>query len=263
MQIKNAKNWSPFSRRQSWLGTIALIFFAFSIRYLLQPVIAPYAVFHFFIVACLVIQFRYGYVYSVFGVAASVLLGEYYFVKPYGSFDELATKDIIISLNFVLVIGAAIFFMEKLQRSVYERDLIMRALDSRQRISLYAENDRIFFAQKSSQVWSILEELLNDFDQILVIRYGEQDYKLEPALLKLTQQWDLIGQPNAWLRCVKEEQRECVTQRLLQPKARVGDPREFDLSLSDVHGIWHSMKVSVEYYDFMGKPLSILRLVNM
>jgi K+-sensing histidine kinase KdpD len=263
MQIKNAKKWSPYSRRQSWLGTIALIFFAFAIRYLLQPVIAPYAVFHCFIVACLVIQYRYGYIYSAAGVVASILLGEYFFVKPYGTFNELAAKDVIISMNFALVIGAAIFFMEKLQRSVYERDLIMKALHSRQRISLYAENDRIFFSQKSSQAWSILEELLNEFDQILVIRYGDQDYKLEPALLKITQKWELIGQPSDWLGSVREDQREQMTQLMLQQKAKIGDPKEFALSLSDCQGHWHDVTASIDYYDFMGKPLSILRLVSV
>jgi hypothetical protein len=62
---------------------------------------------------------------------------------------------------------------------------------------------------------------------------------------------------------VREDQREQIAQFMAQQKAKIGDPKEFALSLSDRQGHWHDLKASIDYYDFMGKPLSILRLVGM
>ncbi len=262
MKIQNSKKWSPHSAKQACLGTALIILVSFALRYFLHPLIEPYAVFHFFIVACFAVQYFFGYKFALVSVLCSLILGEYYFVKPYGSFDVLSSKDLIISLNFVLVTLTAVAFMETLSRALSTRDLLLKVLESRHKISLHRENDRIFQAQKSSQNGSILESLLNDFDQILVIKFGESDYKVEPLFFKMTQNSILLSDTWNWQDAVYFEDKSLLDQ-IFQPLAsQIGPPTAFDLRLVQVDGGLHACRVCVNHFNFMGKSLSILKIFN-
>ena len=83
MQIRNSKKWSEYSTKQAWLGTAMIIFVAFAVRFVLDPAIAPYGVFHFFIVACLAVQYFYGYKFAALSVALSIFLGYVYSFLDY------------------------------------------------------------------------------------------------------------------------------------------------------------------------------------
>ena len=259
MKIQNSKNWSPYSTRQACLGTALIILVSFALRYFLHPLVEPYAVFHFFIVACLVVQYFFGYKFALVSVLISVILGEYYFVKPYGSFDVLSPKDLIISFNFAVVTLSAVAFMEPLSRALFTRDLLLKVVESRHKISLYRENDRIFHAQQSSQNWSILEVLLNDFDQILVIKFGESEYKLEPLFFKITKNKIPLDEPFNWQDAIYMEDRDLLEKIFQPPVSQIGRPKAFDLRFVQADGRLHACRVCVDHFHFMGKSLSILK----
>jgi K+-sensing histidine kinase KdpD len=262
MKIQNSKKWSPYSARQACLGTALIILVSFALRYFLHPLVEPYAVFHFFIVACLAVQYFFGYKFALVSALISVILGEYYFVKPYSSFDVFSPKDLIISLNFALVTLTAVAFMEYLSRALLTRDLLLKVVESRHKISLYRENDRIFQAQQSSQNGSILEALLNDFDQILVIKFGASEYKVEPLFFKMTQNTIPLNGELNWKDAVYFEDKSLLDQ-IFQPLAsKIGAPISFDLRLVQADGSLQACRVCVDHFNFMGKPLSILKIFN-
>lgn len=260
MKIQNSKKWSPYSARQACLGTAVIILVFFALRYFLLPLVEPYVVFPFFIVACLAIQFFFGYKFALVSVLISVIFGEYYFVKPFSSFDVLSPKDLIISLNFALVTLAAVAFMEHFSRALYTRDLLLKLVESRHKISLYRENDRIFQAQQSGQNRSILEVLLNNFDQILVIKFGASEYMVEPLFFKITQNSVPLNDAFNWQDAVYFADKSLLDQFFQSVRSQIGVPRAFDLRLVQADGGLHACRVCVDHFNFMGKNLSILKI---
>ena len=144
MRIKNSKNWVRHSPNNSVSGALLILLIAFLIRLRIHPLVEPYAPFHLFIVACTIIAFFYGYKLALLSIALSIALGGYYFVKPYqilGPLNELHPTDWLQFFNFFLVSLVAIFFIEKLQRNIFERDLLLKVMQSRYRIELIKKNE--------------------------------------------------------------------------------------------------------------------------
>ena len=245
---------------QASVGTVLIILVSFMLRYLLQPWLEPFAVFHFFIVACLSVQYFFGIQFALVSVALSVLLGEYFFVKPYGMFGEFSSKDFILTLNFLLVTLTAIAFMEPLRRTLYARDLLLKVVYSRHKISLFRENDRIFYAQKTNQVWSILQELLDDFDQILLIKLGDNEFKLEPLFFKITQNNILQSDSFQWKNFVHQDDWPVLEQIFDRSAPKMGAKKTFDLRFWQTDGSLFPCRLCVNHFHFMGKNLSILKL---
>lgn len=259
MKIKNSKKWGRYSIKQASAGTALILLTAFALRYFIHPLVEPHVVFHFFIAASLAVQYLFGYRFSITSVLLSMVLGEYYFVEPYASFDELSKKDFIISVNFALVALTAIAFMENLSRSIFERDLLLKVFESRNKISLYRENDRISFAEKNSETWAILEKLLNNFDDILLIKLNDSAYKPGPLFLKITKnnisQNDLIH----WQDGIYFDDKSLI-ENIFNPEVpKTERPRAFDLRLIQADGGLHACRVCVDHFRFMGQQLAILR----
>lgn len=143
MLFKNSRLWfqhTPFiAARDSALISLA----AFVVRYAIHDWIEPYAVFHFFMVACVLIAIRYGYKSALSCLVASYFLGNYFFIEPYGRFGEVTTTDFIQGLNFFFVTAIAIGVIEKLQRTIYSQRLSIKVMQDRQRSMLYRQNELI------------------------------------------------------------------------------------------------------------------------
>jgi len=180
MRIQNSKSWVRYSFAEAALGSLTLVICAFVVRYALQPLIEPYAPFHFFIVACLFIAYLYGYRLALVSTLLSAFLGSFFFVEPYFTIGPASVSDVIQFLNFSSVTVIAIFVIEKLQRTLYARHMVLKIMESRHKISLYRENDRIYFAKSNNEAWAVLDELLTNFDDIILIQYGVGNVKVEP-----------------------------------------------------------------------------------
>lgn len=123
--------------------SMLIVLAAFLIRYTLHQVIEPYAVFHFFMVACVIVAIRYGYKAAFLSLIPSFLLGNYFFIRPYGQFAIISVDDLIQIFNFILVTGSAILAIEKLQRTIYSQKLLIQVMRDRQRSLLYQQNELV------------------------------------------------------------------------------------------------------------------------
>ena len=158
---------------------------AFALRSGLQPVLAPYGVFHFFILAVLIVQHFFGYRMALMSTVLSVFLGEVYFVEPYGQMSHWTDKDLILSLNFVLVVLPAIYLLEKLHRTLYASQLLHKINGSRLRVSLRRENDRMYFSKKMEHSVSFSMALVSRFDDLLWVKLNDHAPQCGPAFFRL------------------------------------------------------------------------------
>lgn len=259
MRIQNSKSWVKYSFREAALGSFGLLFGAFVMRYALQPAIEPYAPFHFFIVACLFIAYRYGYQLAIVATLISAFLGSYFFVKPYFTIGPASVSDVIQFSNFSFVTLVAILIIEKLQRTIYGREMVLKIMDSRHKISLYRENDRIYFAKSNNEAWAVLDEILTDFDDIILLQYGEGGVKLEPLFISLTLSLKPVLSAEEWQSMIHPDDLGGLMSKLSQPIHQSGQMDEFILRFRP-HENAVPYKVSLESFVFLGKPLRILRL---
>ena len=234
-----------------------LLLAAFLVRVLLHPYIEPYAPFHFFIVACLVIAYLFGYKLALLGVLASALIGNYFFIKPYADFGTISPSDVIQFLTFSSVTVLAIFFIEQLQRTVYGRNTVVKILKSRQKIALQRENDRLYFSKKQSQSWAILEEILTDFDELLCLQYGTENLQFEPLFLKLSQSTQHFFVGDEWLELIHPDDAPPLLAALDMGSTDAVNKVKLRFS-QDPLAKQHA--VMVESYAFMNKTLKVVRL---
>jgi hypothetical protein len=185
MKIQNSNSWVVHALPQQLMGTLGITLAAFALRSAIHPLIQPYGVFHFFIVGVLIVQYLFGYRMALLSVLISLALGEIYFIEPYGQVSNLTDKDLIISLNFVLVILPAIFLMENLQRTLYGRQLLNKVNDSRMLVALRRENDRLYFSKKIDQSNDFIQTLLAHFDRLLWIKTHHHPVMPGPALYRV------------------------------------------------------------------------------
>jgi hypothetical protein len=184
MDIRNSTHWVEYSPWERLVGTLAITVTAFVVRGALHPLIQPYGVFHFFIVAVLLIQYLFGLRMAILATVLSLALGEIFFVEPYGQVSHLTDKDLIISLNFVLVTLPAVLLLEKLQRSLYARDLLAKVNQSRMLIALRRENDRLYFGKKIDRSNEFIQYFLENFEQLLFIKTHQHPIMRGPAFLR-------------------------------------------------------------------------------
>jgi len=123
--------------------SFVILLVAFVVRYALHDLIEPYAVFHFFIIACLLVAVRYGYRAAFVCLLVSVFVGNFFFVKPYNTFGQITTSDLIPALNFFFVTGIAVVVIEKLQRTIYAQKLLIKIMSDRKRSMLFRQNDLV------------------------------------------------------------------------------------------------------------------------
>jgi K+-sensing histidine kinase KdpD len=121
MKFKNARLWVQHTPLVAVRDSFLILLAAFLVRYGLHDFIEPYAVFHFFMVACIIVAIRYGYKMAFICLIVSYFLGSYFFVKPYGQFGEITTSDLIQAFNFFFVAAVSILVMQDRQRSMLYR----------------------------------------------------------------------------------------------------------------------------------------------
>lgn len=261
MRIQNSKSWVGFSFQQSVLGASTILGVAFLVRYVLQPYIEPYAPFHFFIVACLFIAYLYGYKLALVATGISSFLGSYFFVKPYFTLGPASVSDVIQFFNFAFVTSISVLLIERLQRTVYARDMMLKIMNSRHKITLYRENDRIYFSKKNSEAWAILDEILTDFDDIILLQFAQAPVKLEPLFLALAQSPQHLLSDAQWQSLVHPDDLVGLLSRLAEPIRTIDETTNFTLRF--VHQAANEPHaVQLESYSFMGQPLKILRIVR-
>jgi K+-sensing histidine kinase KdpD len=191
----------------------------------------------------------------------SAVAGSFFFVKPYFTFNSAGVTDVIQFLNFTSVTVISVLVIEKLQRMVYAHEMVLKIMESRYKISLYRENDRIYFSKKNNESWAILEEILVDFEDIILLQFGDGGVKLEPLFMTLTACHPSAMVLETWHTWMHADDAALLLANLEQPVQAAAQVHEMTLRFSsNPQATPH--QVVLESFMFLGKPLKILRLAN-
>ena len=150
MQIKNTKSWSKYSRRQQYFIATLLLFLILFIQGVLFPALGdyyPYAIFRF---SAIFIALRFGIGPSLYVFLTGTVVGNYFFIPPYGQFTPPSEEDL---LDWIILFGASIailILIELVQRERYANELLLKVADSRYQSLLHRENHRLILNRKLS-----------------------------------------------------------------------------------------------------------------
>ena len=134
----NAFRWCP-SKGMGFLNAFIGVFFAFCIRFSLQPHVEEALPLFFFQINTIVIAFFYGTGPAILTVALSIPLMSYFFMEPFGEFTVLDTRDITILFVYATYTLLVCFLVEWLRREQYNAK--MAILVSETRFKLLVEGD--------------------------------------------------------------------------------------------------------------------------
>ena len=134
----NAFRWCP-SKGMGYLNAFIGVFFAFCVRFSLQPRMEEALPLFFFQINTIVIAFFYGTGPAMLTVALSIPLMSYFFMEPFGEFTVLDTRDITILFVYATYTLLVCFLVEWLRREQYNAK--MAILVSETRFKLLVEGD--------------------------------------------------------------------------------------------------------------------------
>jgi len=134
----NAFRWCP-NKGKGCLNAFIGVFFAFCVRFSLQPHVEEALPLFFFQINTIVIAFFYGTGPAMLTVALSIPLMSYFFMEPFGEFTVLDTRDITILFVYATYTLLVCFLVEWLRREQYNAK--MAILVSETRFKLLVEGD--------------------------------------------------------------------------------------------------------------------------
>ena len=134
----NSYRWCH-NKAQGYLNACIGVFFAFCVRYSLQPQIEAALPLFFFQINTIVIAFFFGAGPAILTVALSVPLISYFFMAPFGEFTVIDSKDITILFVYGTYTFIVCVLIEWLRREQYNAK--MAILVSESRFKLMVEGD--------------------------------------------------------------------------------------------------------------------------
>jgi len=134
----NAYRWCP-NKAQGYLNACIGVFFAFCVRFSLQPQIEASLPLFFFQINTIVIAFFFGTGPALLTVTLSIPLISYFFMAPFGEFTVIDTRDVTILFVYATYTLLVCFLVEWLRREQYNAR--MAILVSESRFKLMVEGD--------------------------------------------------------------------------------------------------------------------------
>ena len=135
----NSYRWCP-NKAQGYLNACIGVFFAFCVRYSLQPQIEAALPLFFFQINTIVIAFFFGAGPAILTVALSVPLISYFFMAPFGEFTVVDTKDITILFVYGTYTFLVCFLIEWLRREQYNAKMAILVSESRFKLMVEGDN---------------------------------------------------------------------------------------------------------------------------
>lgn len=256
--MKNARSWSTLSRPVGWGAAIIVTAVAFEVRYLLHPWVEPYGAFQAFLFACIVSEYYFGLGPALLSLTMGAILGTYYFVRPYQTFASMITRsDVIVVGNFVLISLFVIGLIEALRRTLYAKQLLLKVSESRHRISLYRENDRLFLSRKSANTATEVEQLLSRFDRTLLLRLNDGRFYPQALLYRLAPSLAAAGPMSYWLEAFHPEDRLSLDSAFEKVRSDATSRSVISARIGDAAD---ASTLVLQRFEFDGVRATILRL---
>jgi hypothetical protein len=257
--MKNARSWSPFPRIVAFGAAALVTALAFGIRYLIHTWVEPYAAFQAFVFACIVSEYYFGIGPALLSLVMGGLLGTFYFIRPYQTFGSMITRsDIIVTGNFVLVSLFVIVLIEVLRRTLYANQLLLKVSQSRHRISLYRENDRLFLSQKSADTAALVKRLLSRLDRTLLLQLDDERFYPQALLYRLAPSLESrVANRAHWLEAFHPEDRSSLDAAFANLRS---DPHARPVISARIGDAAHASLLVLERLEFEGVPATVLRV---
>jgi len=142
MTIRNTKRWAPGGASPYAFAIVAVVI-AFTVRFALHPLLQGRFAFLFFTIAALLIEFYAGLGPALLVVAGGLVIGGYFFVPPFNSFDIPEGFDLVTIGLYLTIALVGIILIESLQRSRYEAQLLQEVAQSHLEMLERSESRRL------------------------------------------------------------------------------------------------------------------------
>lgn len=110
-------------------------------------------------------------------------------------------------INYALVTMFMIVLVEYLRRTLYSNQLWFKVSESRHKISLLRENDRLYLAKKASSAARPLEKMLTEFDKVLLLKLPGGGCHPQQALYRLAALAESATPVHEWMHLFHPDDR--------------------------------------------------------
>ena len=135
----NAKRWNS-NKSHGYLVAVFGVLLAFSVRYILHPLLGVSLPLFFFQLNTILIAYFFGLVPALLTLALSAPLMIFYFLEPFGALSVIDQRDVTLMLAYLSYTLLTGFLVELLRREQYNAK--MAFLVSETRLKLMVEGDQ-------------------------------------------------------------------------------------------------------------------------
>ena len=135
----NAKRWNS-NKSHGYLVAVFGVLLAFSVRYILHPLLGASLPLFFFQLNTILIAYFFGLVPALLTLALSAPLMIFYFLEPFGAMSVIDQRDVTLMLAYLSYTLLTGFLVELLRREQYNAK--MAFLVSETRLKLMVEGDQ-------------------------------------------------------------------------------------------------------------------------
>ena len=135
----NAKRWNS-NKSHGYLVAVFGVLLAFSVRYILHPLLGASLPLFFFQLNTILIAYFFGLVPALLTLALSAPLMIFYILEPFGAMSVIDQRDVTLMLAYLSYTLLTGFLVELLRREQYNAK--MAFLVSETRLKLMVEGDQ-------------------------------------------------------------------------------------------------------------------------
>jgi K+-sensing histidine kinase KdpD len=169
MLLHNASQWSK--SKPLWFGFLICIgstTMATLLRLWIHDLVEPNLPFQVFYLSLIATTFWCGWHFGVLAAIASTLLGFYFFIQPYDSFELPSITDrYLIAVNLTTML-LCVFAVEYLQRSVYSAGVLLKASANNYRLFIRSEN-HLLNLKLAIADYQKLVKMMSSADETLIL----------------------------------------------------------------------------------------------
>jgi K+-sensing histidine kinase KdpD len=169
MLLHNSSQWSK--SKPAWLGYFICLSSTAMITLLriwIHEYVEPNLPFQLFYISLIVTTFWCGWYFGLLATIISILMGFYFFIKPYDSFQVPSISDsYLIAANLITML-LCVFAVEYLQRTAYSSAVLLKASTNNYRLFIRSENHLLNLKLALAE-YEKLVKLMSSRDETLIL----------------------------------------------------------------------------------------------